>query len=189
MIIGDTLQRVKPVAGRGNSSNAYEIDYGIVGQFQTFALRHHLAIILITHLRKSNGVTKNSDPFEEVTGSMGISGAADATAVFKRGKNSDVAELYIRGRDVEEQCIRLKQINAVWHYMGGAEDAPAHMDEIREYIAETGNNHIQPAAFNMWYRKGEGEEIKSIRTVFKRLYEAGHLRKVKVGVYALPSVT
>lgn len=182
LIIIDTLQKVRP-AIKG-SPNAYEVDYNVISQFQTFALRHHLAIVLITHLRKSSSITKDTDEFEQVTGSMGLSGAADATIIFKRGKASDMADLYIRGRDVEEQLIRLKQINGVWFYFGNAEDSPAHLDEIREFVSETGKQQFQPADFNKWC-KANGEEVKSVRVVFKRLYESGHIRKIRDGLFAL----
>ena len=181
LIIVDTLAKVRPAAGKG--TNAYEVDYAVVSQFQTFALKHHLAVVLVTHLRKSSGIA--GDPFEDVTGSMGISGAADATIIFKRGKNSDVADFYIRGRDVEEQCIKLKNIGGVWFFLGNESESPAHMEEIRDYIETTGQRQFTPSDFGKWYKANFGEDIKSIWTVFKRLYEAGHLRKIKNGVYAI----
>jgi hypothetical protein len=182
-IIVDTLAKVRPIGGPKNS-NAYEVDYAVVSAFQSFAIRNHIAIILITHLRKSSGA-KEEDPFEQVTGSMGISGAADTTIRLKRGQNSDFAEFYIRGRDVEEQCLNLRSINMVWHYSGDKEDAPSHLEEIRDYVSESRKTEFSPSDFNTWYRKNMGDEIKGIRVIFNRLYDRGHLKKLRHGVYAL----
>lgn len=182
LIIVDTLQKVRPT-GSAKGANAYEVDYALVAQFQQFALKHHLAIILITHLRKSNGMG-DDDPFEQVTGSMGISGAADATIRIKRGKQSDIAEFYIRGRDVEEQMFHIQNTNGTWYYVEN-EKEPAHIPEIREFTKATGRTEFKPAEFNRWHRENYGTEIKSIWMVMKRLYENGHLRKMKEGSYSL----
>jgi hypothetical protein len=181
LIIVDTLQRVRPIGG-AKGANAYEVDYAVVSQFQQFAIKHHLAIILITHLRKSNGLG-DEDPFEQVTGSMGISGAADATIRLKRGKQSDIAELYIRGRDVEEQALTLKSVGGVWFYQGQDAEAPAHLDEIRECMQELNKPYIAPSDFGRWYRANFGKELQHVRTMFKRLYDGGHLRKSGEGKY------
>lgn len=182
LIIVDTLARVRPATGK-SAANAYEIDYAIVGQFQKFALKYHVAVILVTHLRKSTG--REHDPFEEVTGSMGISGAADATIVFKRGKNSDIGDFYIRGRDVEEKCLKLKNVNGVWFYLGNESDEPKYLPEIKTFVSETNKREFTPSEFNKWYYDNMNEKISGIWMVLKRLYEHGHLRKMNNGKYSI----
>ena len=64
-------------------------------------MEKQIAIVLITHLRKM----KSDDPFEQIMGSTGMTGIADAAWVMKRGRCDSEATLLITGRDTEEREI------------------------------------------------------------------------------------
>ena len=184
LVIVDTLQKVKPQAAK--NMTAYEIDYAIVAAFQEIAIKRGITIILITHLRKSTGAA-NEDPFEQITGSMGISGAADASIVLHKGKASNIAELYVRGRDVEEQSITIKMENCCWQYLGTGQESEGrkYLAEIKEFAQEWNRPDFKPADFNRWFKEGNGYEIKGIRVVFQRLFEDGFLGKKEAGRFYL----
>jgi hypothetical protein len=57
----------------------------------------NIAIVIVHHVRKSGS---DVDPFEKVSGTLGLSGAADAVLILDKDGNGTT--LYGRGRDVEE---------------------------------------------------------------------------------------
>ena len=79
-------------------------------------LRNHseIELIIIDTLQK---VRKSDDakPFNEISGSTGISGASDTNMVLKKPEGSKTAELYIRGRDIEEKKLILEFKHPRWH--------------------------------------------------------------------------
>lgn len=105
LVIIDVLRKVTPRAdGR---SNAYEADYDSMGSLKSLADRYGVAVIAVHHTRK---MADDSDVFNEVSGSTGLTGAADAILVAKRARNTSEAILHVTGRDVNEQ-----EHGLAWH--------------------------------------------------------------------------
>lgn len=105
LVIVDVLRKVRPLGdGRGN---AYNEDYDSMGALKRLADKYGVAIIAVHHTRK---MADDSDVFNEVSGSTGLTGAADAILIAKRARNTSEAVLHITGRDVTEQDYGL-----VWH--------------------------------------------------------------------------
>ena len=71
LIVIDTLQKVRTAS----KDNAYASDYGDISLIKDFADRHSLAVIVVHHIRKQN----DSDVFNKVSGTTGLTGSADAT--------------------------------------------------------------------------------------------------------------
>lgn len=95
-MIVDTFQRFRgEVSG---NRNLYGADYNDVGALKKVADRFGVAIVCVHHTRKAGA----DDPLDTVSGTNGISGAADATCTIGREIGRADAFLYIRGRDVEE---------------------------------------------------------------------------------------
>lgn len=71
LIVIDTLQKVrKPVSA---NVNPYASDYDDINTLKQIADHHHLAILLVHHLRK----TGDADPLNMISGTNGIAGGAD----------------------------------------------------------------------------------------------------------------
>jgi hypothetical protein len=67
--------------------------------------RHKIAILLVHHLRKMN----DSDPFNMVSGTTGLTGAVDGSFVLMKDKRStNKAKLYATGRDIEYMELNLE---------------------------------------------------------------------------------
>lgn len=97
----DTLARFRdPSKGRGNS---YDEDYRALSELKGLADRYGAGIEVVTHTRKSAA----DDPFDEVSGTLGINGAADAIMVLDRHRGADVAALYLTGRDLPDETLTL----------------------------------------------------------------------------------
>ena len=83
LVVIDTLQRVR---GTGSDSNLYANDYQDIGLLKKLADKRHIAILLLHHLRKLH----DDDPMNMISGSTGLSGAAEKAHVAptcgQRGK-------------------------------------------------------------------------------------------------------
>ena len=102
LVVIDTLQRVRSAGG---DSNLYANDYQDVGLLKQLADRHHIAILLIHHLRKLH----DDDPMNMISGSTGLSGAADSTFVLqKNSRLANVASLHCTGRDIPDRTLKLE---------------------------------------------------------------------------------
>ena len=116
LIVIDTLQR-----GRGGSrikEGAYATDYREMTSLKAFADRHNVALILVHHLRK---MKDDGDPFNMISGTNGIMGAADTTIVLTKDNRSDSqATMSITGRDVESKdlAVRLNKVLCKWENLG-----------------------------------------------------------------------
>lgn len=113
LIVIDTLQRIRGVA---LEKNAYANDYEEVGRIKTFADKAKIAVLLVHHVRKM----PDSDPFNMVSGSVGIIGAVDSMYVLEKDKRTEnKATLHVTGRDIEDMQLLLEFDRAmtVWRFV------------------------------------------------------------------------
>ncbi len=102
LVVIDTLQRVR---GTGSDSNLYANDYQDIGLLKRLADRRHIAILLIHHLRKLH----DDDPMNMISGSTGLSGAADSAFVLqKNSRLANIASLHCTGRDIPDRTLKLE---------------------------------------------------------------------------------
>lgn len=99
VLIIDTLQKIRGQALPRES--AYQQDYREMGLVKKYADDHGISVFFVHHNRK---MKDDSDPFNMVSGTNGIMGAADTTLVItKKARDDKDAVLHITGRDVQ-QC-------------------------------------------------------------------------------------
>jgi len=84
LIVIDTLQKVRGVQGR--NQNTYDYDYKEIGKLKDFADNHKISVLAVHHLRKMKDPT---DPFNNISGSTGITGAADTSIVLYKDDFKD----------------------------------------------------------------------------------------------------
>ena len=107
LIVIDTLQKVRTAS----KDNAYASDYGDISLIKDFADRHAMAVIVVHHIRKQN----DSDVFNKVSGTTGLTGSADATFVLEQeSRASNAAKLYVTGRDTPYQEFTLRFHDCSW---------------------------------------------------------------------------
>ena len=107
LIVIDTLQKIRTAS----KDNAYASDYGDISLIKDFADRHSLAVIVVHHIRKQN----DSDVFNKVSGTTGLTGSADATFVLEQeSRASNAAKLYVTGRDTPYQEFTLRFHDCSW---------------------------------------------------------------------------
>ena len=130
LVVIDTLQKVRGASG--GKEGAYAADYREVGGLKSFADQNNLCLLLAHHLRK---MKDDGDPFNMISGTNGIMGAADTTMVLtKEKRGDDTATLSVVGRDVEsiDLVLRFDKESCKWRNMGDA-DAFAERQARREY--------------------------------------------------------
>ena len=132
LIVLDTYQRIRGAAqGR---EGAYSADYRETGALKAFADRHNVALLLVHHLRK---MRDDGDPFAMISGTTGISGAADTMLVLiKENRSDSSARFAVVGRDVEslDAVLRFDRETCRWANLGDA-DAFAEQQRRSEYMA------------------------------------------------------
>ena len=102
LVVIDTLQRVRSA---GSDSNLYANDYQDIGILKQLADKRHIAILLIHHLRKLH----DDDPMNMISGSTGLSGAADSTFVLQKSSRlANIASLHCTGRDIPDRTLKLE---------------------------------------------------------------------------------
>ena len=95
IVVIDTLQKV-----RNESESSYSSDYKELSVLKSLADKLGIAIVLVHHTRKCS----DSDPFNMISGSTGLSGCVDGSMVLIESKRgSRKAKLYCVGRDIENQ--------------------------------------------------------------------------------------
>jgi hypothetical protein len=128
LIIIDTLQKVRMgVQGR---ESAYGADYREIGELKTFADKNNLCVLLIHHLRKAQR-NESADPYERISGTNGIAGAADTMLVLTKERNDehDVI-LHAKSRDTDETetVMHFDKATYRWKPLGEADEIRAERE-------------------------------------------------------------
>ncbi len=119
LVVIDTFKRFRPKESKAN--RLYDLDYDAIAPVSALAAKKNVAIVVVFHTNKLDP----SDPIDLVSGTLGLSGAADGILVLKRERGQADASLFVTGRDVEEKDLALKweKDDALgWALLGAAED-------------------------------------------------------------------
>lgn len=143
IVVIDTLQFIKYRLGKQES--AYECDYRTGRDLKEYAEKHNLAIVVVTHTTKMIHI---EDDMANVSGTNGVTGAADSVIVLGKEKRTDKeAKMFITGRKVRQSLhnIKFDDHQCRWEYIGVAEitDKDQREAEERELLYE--NSMIRAA--------------------------------------------
>lgn len=120
LIVVDTFQKIRAEVRKGES--AYTADYREAGLLKSFADLHKICIVLVHHTKKARDI---SDVFANVSGTMGLTWAADTMIVMsKESREDEETKLSLTGRDIEMQDYKM-QFNkdcCRWHILGTADE-------------------------------------------------------------------
>ncbi|MGE0244548.1 MAG: AAA family ATPase [Pyrinomonadaceae bacterium] len=166
LVVVDTLKRVRPPERPGR---IYNDDYDAIAPLADLAKRYAVAIVVVHHTRKQD----SEDPVDLVSGSTGLTGAADGVCVLKRMRLQSGAELLSFGRDFEESSLALEWDKDIlqWKCVGEAaefkmsEERRAILDVIRKNggkakpkeIAEALGKPPATVRKNLWDMKNAGQ--------------------------------
>lgn len=121
LVVIDTFQKVRMPK---NDNQVYSNDYRDLSSIKQIADEKGIAIIVVHHLRKS----ASSDPFNMISGSTGLTGAADSSFILlKESREENEGKLCIAGRDIAYQELILHFENLHWELVRRDSE-----EEIRE---------------------------------------------------------
>ena len=180
LIVIDVFQLIRPK--RKGKGDLYAMDYAELQSLKKIADERDTAILLVHHLRKM----QDSDPFNMLSGSVGIMGALDsAWVITKEDRFSDEAKLSITGRDLEsrELTIRWSKSAFKWELLGDAAD----LEEQRREREFRQNPIVRTVAEIL--RQNDGEWSGSVKEIISssKYFDSGAYwipeSCQKVGVY------
>ncbi len=190
LIVIDTFGRWREPQEKQQS--LYDYDTQVAAALQTLALKHKVCICLVHHTRKA---TDEADPLVEISGSFGLSGAADTILVMRRKRGADEAELFVTGRDIDEARHRMEFKREIdeedplehtgWQITGQIdEDQPSVEGSRRKIIDVLG---IEKKAMCLTdIVAATGISYAYCSRVLKRMTAEGLLVCVSRGTYDLP---
>lgn len=121
LVVIDTFQRVRIAR---NDNQVYSNDYSDLTRLKRIADEKGIGIMVVHHLRKMT----SDDPFNMISGSTGLTGAADSCLVLlKESREEGDAKLCIEGRDTAYQEFHLRFDNLHWDLV-----QRSNQDEIRK---------------------------------------------------------
>jgi AAA domain len=168
----DVLAKIRPLTVRSREQ-AFAADYAALEGLQQLAGRLSLAIVVNCHLRK---MASDDEPADDVSGTLGLTAAADATAVLKRTQGAFT--LYLRGRDTEETelAAEFDKSSCRWRLLGNAseifrskerqqiiavlKDGPMSVSQIMAATERTDRHAITSLLFKM---RKDGEVVAAGR--------------------------
>lgn len=179
LVIVDVLAQFRPI--RSGKEQLYDGDYRAIKDLQEIASKRNVAIVIVHHTRKSQ--SESGDPFETVSGSLGLSGAADTTLVLDR--NSQGCTLYGRGRDIEEieSAVTFDKTTAKWIVQGNVSEVrrSSQRDHILQALKDAGEP-VSPAVIaDVIQAKRD-----AVRQLLITMVKAGDVMKSTRGLYVHP---
>jgi hypothetical protein len=116
LVIIDTLGRVQDGGSLESKDGGYADAVEALAGLQDVAAARGVAVVVITHTKKG-GWSATGDPLEAVLGSQGYAGTADSILVLKRERGEPLGQLFVTGREIEEELthkIRFDDVACRW---------------------------------------------------------------------------
>lgn len=186
LVVLDVMAKVRPMTAAGQ--DRYEADYRVMGALKAFADRHGVAVIAVTHTRKM----ADSDVFNTVSGSTGLTGSADTTIVLHRPRGETDAILSVTGRDVfeAEYAVRFDTTTGRWNLVGDSLADAADAAATAKATAGIGDRSAEILAYVAKHPDGvkpkevaEALDYPEARRYLARLAEQERITKDGRGVY------
>jgi hypothetical protein len=180
LIVVDTFQKLRPPqAAKGQAS--YALDYEAIVPLQQLAHKYSIAILLIHHLRKMDA----DDPFDTISGTLGLTGAADSILVLRKQHGS--VTLHAHGRDIEESetALQFDKATCKWTILGAAEDIH-RSDERARIVAALKDAPSDGMSVPEIMVAAEMPNRNAADLLLFKMRSDGEVRRLRRGVYALP---
>lgn len=167
LIVADTLQKIRQPGG---GQNQYQLDYEAVSALKRIADTHACVVLVVHHLRKEEA----ADIHDCVSGTLGITGAADGSLILQRQRGDGAATLSVTGRDMEESEHGLRFERGIWTYAGTAQEvkASAEQNEVFEALKPYGSD----GATANEVCSDTGKQRRNVSKLLGKLVDAGRVR-------------
>ena len=178
LVVVDVFARVK--GAKGAKETDYDADYRQAAKLQALASKHGIAAAVVHHTRKMAA----DDPFDEVSGTRGLTGAADSVLVLKRDGQQPI--LYGRGRDLEEieTALQFDKETGAWEILGEAWQVADTIE--RRHLQEVLGRSVDPMTPTE-LAAATGKSRQNVQNMLTKMYAEGKVEKISAGRYALVS--
>jgi hypothetical protein len=185
LVVIDTWARVSPKA-QNRQRSQYEDEYEALTPLKYLADTYRVSILAIHHLRKMRG----DDVLDEITGSIGLTGAVDGALILKRERGQHEATLFVTGRDIEHEqqfALRFDPLTTMWTLMGTAEEVTRTKErqEILDLLIEQLPEGMSPRQV----AEALDKNYHTTRSLLRKMEAAGEIRQVKSHYVAIPTAS
>jgi RecA-family ATPase len=167
LIIIDTLAMVR--MPNRKDQNSYDADCTPVKDLRDLASRYGVAIVLVHHLRKAEA----DDPFDTISGTLGLTGAPDSLMIIWREGNGIL--LAAKGRDITdiEKAVQFDSATCTWSIIGDAQQVKrsAERNAILKVFEEAGDEPLGPQQV----AADTGMKTNNVRQLLKSMKRDGVL--------------
>ncbi len=178
LIIVDVLQKIRPPKAPGVAD--YEQDYRVLSPLQRISSEYRVGILVVTHTRKMQA----EDPYDMISGSTAIQGAADTIIALMRIRGEKDATLHFTGRDVEGDALALQwdEQDCGWRLLGKAKDhrMSSERTAILEFLS-TADDEMGPSDI----AAAVGKSVTSVRYLLGQMVAYGAIKKASYGKYTM----
>jgi hypothetical protein len=185
VVLVDVLAKVRGGSDEA-SSGMYQADYQAVSILKEIADSYGIGVVVTHHDRK-----KTSEDFlDMVSGTKGVTGAADTILYLTRERGSTAGLLRVESRDVEECQYKMEFVRETgrWHIvakedLGTEPDKPQVelLDEIERLLSARGYARVQEMADIL--HRGSQEILSEC----KKGEQQGSLMKTRDGSWCVPA--
>lgn len=173
----DVLGKVRPP--QKVNGDQYREDYEVMTSLKRLADTYHITLLVLHHTSKA----KADDVFDEVRGSTGLTGAADATIVLQRDERAPEGVLHLTGRDVEDEKYAMLFQSGYWTLIGHQETV-ARSQERRDVIEFLRGEPDQQAPVRDIAQYLE-RHIGAVKKLLSRMASDGEVYRLARGLYGL----
>jgi len=180
LVIIDVLKMVR---GQTRASETvYDADYRALTGLANFARTRGIVVLVVHHTRKMAA----DDPLESISGTNGLTGAADGVMVLKRDIGTGHCLLYVRGRDIEENetALQFNRDIGTWERLGAADEV-GRTSEREAVMAVLRESDKPLTAREISDITGKGYD--AVRKILARMAHAGEVGKTGRGLYTCPN--
>ena len=133
LVIIDTFQKVRESKSISGKNGMYAGDYDDISALKGISDQYGIAVVVVHHVRKLRDA---NDPFNEVTGSTGITGAADTSFILKLSRSSETGTLLATGRDIayQEPTLKFNKDSHLWELVERKDMDDIRREEIPDFL-------------------------------------------------------
>jgi len=181
LVVIDTWAKVSPCS-KGRQRSQYEEDYEALTPLKHLADSYRASILAIHHLRKLVA----DDVLDEISGSIGMTGAVDGALVLKRERGQNEAMLYVTGRDIEQDqqlALVFDRTTATWTLAGDVEEFRRTRE--RQAIIDVLTEQLPSGMTPRQIAEALDKNYHTTRSLLRKMEDAGEIRHTNNQYFAL----
>jgi RecA-family ATPase len=177
LVIIDTLAQFRKDS---TGKQVYAEDYAAISGLQRLASKFNIAIVIVHHDRKSEA----DDVFDTVSGTLGLTGAADTILIMKR--QAGTVTLHVRGRDIEEaeKALQFNKSSCKWTLLGEA--AVVHRSDERSRVLAALEEARAPMSPKEIMLSTGMSNRNAVDLLLFKMVPAGDVTKIARALYCFP---